>query len=131
VWSDFERAKIAVATEASALRAAHLLAAGLPTEQQGPLRSPIAQHVDEAVNHEWPEMARQRASLSGLPAALIETLQRTLAVTPASECKERPNAKSQPRWKPLWKLDASASLSVNQRLAPLNGLDYCFRHFAR
>jgi len=47
VWSDFERAKVAVATEASALRTVNLLAASLPAEQQGRLRSLIAQHVDE------------------------------------------------------------------------------------
>jgi hypothetical protein len=85
VWSDFERAKVAVATEASALRTVNLLAASLPAEQQGRLRSLIAQHVDEAVNHEWPAMARQRATISALPAALIEALQSTLAITLADD----------------------------------------------
>jgi hypothetical protein len=85
VWSDFERAKVAVATEASALRSIDLLAASLPAEQQARLRSLIAQHVDEAVNHEWPAMARQRATLSALPAALIEALQGTLAITPVDD----------------------------------------------
>ena len=33
VWSDFERAKVAVATEASALRSVDLLAESLPAEQ--------------------------------------------------------------------------------------------------
>ena len=38
-----------------------------------------------AVNHEWPAMARQRATISALPAALIEALQSTLAITPADD----------------------------------------------
>jgi len=85
VWSDFERAKVAVATEASALRSVDLLAASLPAEQQARLRSLIAQHVDEAISHEWPAMAQQRATLSVLPAALIEALQNTLAAVPADD----------------------------------------------
>jgi len=85
VWSDFERAKVAVATEASALRSVDLLAASLPAEQQGRLRSLIAQHVDEAISHEWPAMAQQRATLSVLPAALIAALQNTLAAVPADD----------------------------------------------
>jgi hypothetical protein len=85
VWSDFEKAKVAVATEASSLRTVNLLAASLPTEQQERIRSLIARHVDEAVNHEWPAMAQQRASLSALPTALIEALQNTLAITPVDD----------------------------------------------
>ena len=75
VWSDFERAKVSVATEASAL----------PAEQQARLRSLVAQHVDDAASHEWPAIAQQRATLSELPAALIEALQNTLAVVPADD----------------------------------------------
>jgi len=85
VWSDFERAKVAVANEASALRSINLLAADLPAEQQGRLRSLIAKHIDNAVNQEWPAMARQRATLAELPNALIEALQTTLAIVPADE----------------------------------------------
>jgi uncharacterized membrane protein HdeD (DUF308 family) len=58
VGSDFERAKVAVATGASALRSVNLLAASLPAEQQARLRSLVAQHVDDAVGHEWPAMAQ-------------------------------------------------------------------------
>jgi hypothetical protein len=43
VWSDFERVKVAVATEASSLRTVNLLAAGLPAGPQARLRSLIAQ----------------------------------------------------------------------------------------
>ena len=35
VWSDFEKAKVTVANEASALRAVNLLAASLPAEPEG------------------------------------------------------------------------------------------------
>ena len=85
VWSDFERAKTAVATEASALRTVSLLTASLPAEQQGRLRSLLAQHIDNAVNQEWPAMARQRATLSAMPTALIEALQTALAISPADD----------------------------------------------
>lgn len=85
VWSDFERAKVAVATEASALRAVVLLAGSLPAEHEAGLRALINRHIEEAVNQEWPTMARQRATLTALPAALIEALQRTLALKPTDD----------------------------------------------
>jgi hypothetical protein len=85
VWSDFERAKVAVATEASSLRTVNLLASGLPAEPRARLRSLVAQHIDNAVNREWPAMAEQHATLSALPTALMECLQTTLAITPADE----------------------------------------------
>jgi hypothetical protein len=85
VWSDFEKAKVAVATEASALRTVNLLAAGLPEAQREQFRSLVRKHVDIAVNEEWPAMAEHRATLSAVPAALTEALQTTLAVAPANE----------------------------------------------
>jgi len=39
VWSDFEKAKVAVANEASALRTVNLLAADLPAEPQSTIRA--------------------------------------------------------------------------------------------
>jgi hypothetical protein len=85
VWSDFERAKVAVATEASVLRGVVLLAGSLPGEQEARLRALINQHIEEAVNREWPIMAHQRATLIDLPVSLIEALKTTLALTPADE----------------------------------------------
>jgi len=67
VWSDFERAKVAVATESSSLRAALLLAANLPAEQESRLRAIVHDHIEEAVNQEWPAMAHRRATLTSLP----------------------------------------------------------------
>jgi hypothetical protein len=85
VWSDFEKAKVAVATEASALRTVDLLAAGLPEAQREQFRSLVRKHVDIAVNEEWPAMAGHRATLSALPAALTEALQAAIAVAPTDE----------------------------------------------
>ena len=67
VWSDFERAKVAVATESSSLRAVLLLAANLPAEQESRLRAIVHDHIEEAVNQEWPAMAHRRAALTSLP----------------------------------------------------------------
>jgi cell division protein FtsN len=85
VWSDFEKAKVAVANEASALRTVNLLAANLPAEPRGQIRPLVTQHIDNAVNQEWPAMATQRETLSELPTALIEATQTALAVSPADE----------------------------------------------
>jgi len=84
VWSDYDRAKVAVANEASALRGVNLLAANLPAEQQAKLQSLVAKHIENAINQEWPAMARQQATLADLPTHLIEALQTTLAFTPAA-----------------------------------------------
>ena len=67
VWSNFERAKAAVATEASALRAVVLLAGTFPEEQRKRIYALINRHIEEAVNEEWPAMAQQRATLSICP----------------------------------------------------------------
>jgi Protein of unknown function (DUF4239) len=85
VWGNFEKAKVAVTTEASALRAVVLLAETLPEEQRTHISALINRHVEAAVNEEWPAMAQQRASLSILPTALIEELHDMLALKPADD----------------------------------------------
>jgi hypothetical protein len=85
VWSDFEKAKVAVATEASALRSVILLAQKFPNEQGAQLRVLIGEHIETAINQEWPEMARQHATLSAVPAKLVEVLNTTLSLTPEDE----------------------------------------------
>ena len=85
VWSTFEKAKVAVAAEASALRDVVLLAGAFPDEQRTRIYARIDRHIDEAVNKEWPEMAQQRAALSILPTTLIEQLHDTLALKPAND----------------------------------------------
>lgn len=88
VWSDFERAKLAVATEASALRTAILLAESFTGDTETRLRTLINRHIEEAVNQEWPEMAQQQETLRDLPITLIEALKITLALTPNSESQK-------------------------------------------
>ena len=64
VWNNFDKAKGAVASEASALRAVVLLAGTFPEEQKTRIYALVDRHIDEAINKEWPTMARHRASLS-------------------------------------------------------------------
>jgi Protein of unknown function (DUF4239) len=85
VWGNFDKAKTAVATEASALRAVVLLAGAFPDEQRTRIYALVNRHIDETVNKEWPEMAQQRATLATLPTALIEALHDTLALKPADD----------------------------------------------
>jgi len=74
VWNDFDKAKVAVATEASALRAAVLLAESLPDEQRTHFHALIKRHIDEAVNREWPAMAHEHLTLAPLSTHLVEAL---------------------------------------------------------
>jgi len=92
VWTNFDKAKAAVATEASALRAVVLLAGIFPEEQRTRIYALINRHIDEAVTKEWPEMAQQRMTLSTLPMALIEQLHDTLALHPADDSQRAAQA---------------------------------------
>jgi hypothetical protein len=85
VWGNFDKAKVAVATEASALRAVVLLAGTFPEEQRTRIYALINRHIETAVNEGWPAMAQRRASLSIMPTALIEALHETLALKPADD----------------------------------------------
>ncbi len=82
VWNDSDHAVAAVSREASALRDATLLAAGLPEEQQARLRGLLREYVQHAATVEWPEMARQAASLRTAPPALASALQFVAAIAP-------------------------------------------------
>ena len=85
VWNNFDKAKNAVTTEASTLRAVVLLAGAFPDEQRTRLYALVNRHIDESVNKEWPEMAEQRATLAILPTALIEALHVTLGLKPTDD----------------------------------------------
>ena len=85
VWSDFDRAKVAVINEASALRGVVLFAETFPEPQRLQLRRLINRHIDEAVKQEWGAMSEQRLTLAKLPGELIEALQVTLPLKPADE----------------------------------------------
>jgi hypothetical protein len=85
VWNDFDKAKLAVATEASALRAVVLLGETLPDEQRTQLRTLINRHIEEAVDREWPGMAHQHLSLTTLPTHLVEAMKLTISLKPQDE----------------------------------------------
>jgi len=85
VWGDFDRAKIAVDREASALRTVVLLASSFPGGPETQIRSLIRRHIDEAIATEWPEMSKRSASLKVAPPALAELLGFTLSLTPQSQ----------------------------------------------
>ena len=85
VWADNERANAAVDREASALRAVVVLAGTFPGEPESRLHALIRHHIEEAVTHEWPMMARGTATLRFTPHLLAEALQLTLALTPNTE----------------------------------------------
>jgi hypothetical protein len=85
VWNTFDRAKIAVTTEASALRAAVLLARNFPEEQRTRIDALINRHIEVAIQQERPEMAHQQATLSPLPTHLLEALHNAFALRPADD----------------------------------------------
>jgi hypothetical protein len=85
VWNDADRASTAVNREASALRAAVLLAAAFPGEPEARLRELIRSYIEDAVTQEWPAMARGNATLAIAPARLGEALRLALSLTPRSE----------------------------------------------
>jgi Protein of unknown function (DUF4239) len=85
VWNNFDKAKAAVAAEASALRAVVLRAGTFPEEQKTRIYALIDRHIEVAVNEGWPAMARHRLTLSTLPTALIEALHDTLTLKPADD----------------------------------------------
>jgi hypothetical protein len=86
VWNNFDKAKLAVATEASALRAVVLLAGNFPEEQKKRIYALVDRHIEESINKEWPAMAHRRATLSTLRAnAMIEALRDVLSLKPADD----------------------------------------------
>jgi hypothetical protein len=85
VWGNFDKAKLAVTTEASALRAVVLLAGAFPEQNRMSIYALVNRHIDESVNKEWPEMVEQRMTLAALPTALIEALHETLALKPTDD----------------------------------------------
>ena len=74
VWGDIDRANAAVNHEASSLRAVLLLSRPFPAEAQTRMRGLIERYIRDAQQNEWPAMARQRATLSMIPAGLADAL---------------------------------------------------------
>src|SRR5207248_8005879 len=85
VWGDNDRASAAIDREASALRAAVVLATGWPGEAQARLHALISRYIAEAANLEWPMMANRTANLSVIPRELSQALELTLSLTPSSQ----------------------------------------------
>jgi hypothetical protein len=83
--SDIEHANAAINREASALRTLVLFAATFRGEAEARLRDLAVRHIDEAVSHEWPQMAQHSATLRVVRASLGEALQTTLALSPRGE----------------------------------------------
>jgi hypothetical protein len=75
VWGDIDRANAAVNHEASSLRAVILLSRPFPADVQTRMVGLITRYVQDAQRNEWPAMARQRATLSMIPAGLADALQ--------------------------------------------------------
>ena len=107
VWNNYEKAKVAVATEASALRAVVLLAGNFPEEQKTRIYALIDRHIEVAVNEGWPAMARQSLTLSTLPTALTAALHETLTLKPS-------------RKPPMSALGHKADVPTYQRVGPLS-----------
>ena len=74
VWNDGQQANAAVNREASALRAAVLLAAAFPGESERRLRELVGSHIQQAAADEWPAMASGHATLTLVPASLAQAL---------------------------------------------------------
>jgi hypothetical protein len=86
VWSDTDRARAAVNTEANSLSTVIFLAASFPGEPELRMRELTRRHIAEVVTVEWPLMAQHDASsFMVTPAALAEELQFVLALKPQSE----------------------------------------------
>lgn len=63
VWSNTSSAQQAVDNEASALRSVELLDRDFPAADQRQMDLLIRSYIQSAVNHEWPAMAHQTATL--------------------------------------------------------------------
>ena len=82
VWSDNDRASIAVDREASALRSVVILAAVFPGDPETRLRALVSSYIAEATAQEWPMMAHRAITLRIAPHPLADAMQLTLALQP-------------------------------------------------
>ena len=76
-------------------------------------------------------MARQQATLSTLPTALIEALHETLTLKPADDSQRIAQSEMVKALQTALDADASVLLSANLPSARLNGRGFCFRDSAR
>jgi hypothetical protein len=87
-WNDVDRAKTAVSTEASALRAVILLSDIFPEESKTRLHALVRRYITHTATLEWPIMARQFSTLTAPPPDLVEALHLALALTPNGRGQE-------------------------------------------
>jgi hypothetical protein len=85
VWGDVDKARDAVSSEASALRAVVLLSDRLPGDDPARMRLLVRRHIEQAVRDEWPAMDRQEASLAAIPVPLVDALDLALTIRPQEE----------------------------------------------
>jgi hypothetical protein len=85
VWSNADRAQLAVDREASALRSVDLLMEAFPGEPEAQMRVLLRRQIEESVTEEWPAMARGDATLTVVPIALDRALRLALALAPQTE----------------------------------------------
>jgi hypothetical protein len=83
-WGDAEKAAAAVNREASALRAVDLLGDAFPDDVNARLADLIRRYIEDAVNQEWPAMARGSATLTLAPPRMVEALKLVLSLQPAT-----------------------------------------------
>lgn len=84
VWSDFDRAKLAVANEARALKAVMLMSASFPQDQASELRSLVTDYIETTVKRDWPAM-EGGGGAPKMPVPLIQALQKTLDLVPETD----------------------------------------------
>jgi hypothetical protein len=82
VWNDSDRANTAVNREASALRTVVLMGKGLSADSEAHLNELVRRHIQDAIQEEWPAMARGDATLKIVPAQLQEALNLALKYNP-------------------------------------------------
>lgn len=82
VWSNWDRASGFVAHEAAALRHAEVLAATISPDVAQDIKTIIRAHIDRAVTEEWPAMAEGGLHMGQRQPALLDAVQRLLAVQP-------------------------------------------------
>ena len=85
VWTNVDRAQLAVDREASALRTTVLAAEDFPGEPDARIRVLIDSYILDAVDREWPAMAEGRATLMVPPASLALGLRLALSLNPQNE----------------------------------------------
>jgi len=82
VWNDASNARAAVDDEASAMRTADLLVGSFPAPDAARMRALLRAQIAQDVNTDWPAMAKQRQTLTVIPAALAGALTLALQLRP-------------------------------------------------